>query len=69
MLLQQHLVVVERSFNHNCIVKGFGKTPDEAARKVFSRAREYGEWDATKTYPKAKKPEPGTEKGSPRDER
>lgn len=56
MLLQQHLVVVERSFNHNCIVKGFGKTPEEAARKVFSQAREYGEWDATKTYPKAKKP-------------
>lgn len=55
MLQQQHLVVVERSFKHNCIVKGLGKTPEEAARKVFSRAREYGEWDATKTYPKAKK--------------
>ncbi|MEG4838393.1 hypothetical protein [Microcoleus sp. B9-D4] len=56
MLQQQHLVVVERSFNPNCIVRGFGKTPQEAARKVFDRAREYGYWDATKTYPKAKNP-------------
>lgn len=70
MLLQpQHLVVVERSFNPNCIVKGFGKTPEKAAEKVWSYRRDYGYWDATKTYPKAKSPEPGTEKGSPRDDR
>jgi hypothetical protein len=73
MLQQQHLIVVERSFNHKCIVRGFGKTPQEAARKVFDRAREYGYRDATKTYPKAEA-EPGTEKGlpekgSPRDDR
>ncbi|WP_333207566.1 hypothetical protein [Microcoleus sp. SVA1B1] len=70
MLLQpQHLVVVERSFNRNCTVKAFGKTPEEAAEKVWNYRREYGYWDATKTSPKAKSPEPGTEKGSPRDDR
>lgn len=69
MLQQQHLVVVERSFNPNSIVRGFGKTAEEAARKVFDRAREYGYWDATKTYPQVKAEEPGPERGSPRDDR
>ncbi len=69
MLQQQHLIVVERSFNPNCTVKGFGKTPGEAAEKVWSYRRDYGYWDATKTYPKAKKPEPAVPKGSGRDDR
>ncbi|MEG5092605.1 hypothetical protein QUB31_09780 [Microcoleus sp. B13-B4] len=74
MLLQpQHLVVVERSFNPNCFVKGFGKTAQEAAEKVWNQRRAFGYWDATKTYPKPKAEElgeePGTEKGSPRDDR
>ncbi|MEG4857067.1 MULTISPECIES: hypothetical protein [unclassified Microcoleus] len=68
LLQQQHLVVVERSFNPNCIVRGFGKTAQEAARKVLEQAREYGYWDATKTYPKAKSPEPAVPKGSGRDD-
>ncbi|MEG4110216.1 hypothetical protein QUA04_29785 [Microcoleus sp. S13_C5] len=69
MLQQQHLIVVERSFNPNCTVKGFGKTPGEAAEKVWNSRRDYGYWDATKTYPKAKNPEPAVQKGSGRDDR
>ncbi len=68
MLQQQHQIVVERSFNHNCTVKAFGKTAGVAAEKVWNNRRNLGYWDATKAYPK-EKPEPGTEKGSPRDDR
>ncbi|MEG3841024.1 hypothetical protein [Microcoleus sp. herbarium14] len=51
ILQQQHQIVVERSFNPNCTVTAFGKTATEAADKVLNNAREYGYWDATKTYP------------------
>jgi len=67
MLQQQHQIGVERSFNPNCTVKAFGKKPGEATKKVYGR-RDLRYWDATKAYPK-EQPEPGTEKGSPRDDR
>lgn len=52
MLLQtEYPIVVEREFNRNLIVRGFGKTAEEAAKKVFASARDYGYWDATKAYP------------------
>lgn len=60
MLQQQHQIVVERSFNPNSTVVAFGKTAQEAADKVFNAAREYGYWDATKTYPVETAPDPGT---------
>ncbi len=64
MLQQQHQIVVEREFNPNCTVTAFGKTATEAADKVLSNAREYGYWDATKTYPvetnSETAPDPGT---------
>jgi hypothetical protein len=61
MLQQQHQIVVERSFNHNSTVTAFGKTAQEAADKVFKAEREYGYWDATKTYPVTETaPDPGT---------
>jgi len=53
MLLQtEYPIVVERKFNQKAIVRGFGKTADEAANKVFASARDYGYWDATRAYPK-----------------
>ncbi|WP_445244498.1 hypothetical protein [Microcoleus sp. OTE_8_concoct_300] len=52
MLLQtEYPIVVEREFNRNLIVRGFGRTADEAAKKVFESAREYGYWDAKAAYP------------------
>ncbi|MEG4497043.1 hypothetical protein QUB05_07535 [Microcoleus sp. F10-C6] len=68
--LQSHQIVVERSCNPPSIVTGFGKTPQEAVQQVLDNARAYGYWDVTMAYPKAQAPsEPGTEKGSPRDDR
>ncbi|PSB49773.1 hypothetical protein C7B67_16485 [filamentous cyanobacterium Phorm 6] len=64
ILQQQHQIVVERKFNPNSTVVAFGKTAEEAADKVFEQAREYGYWDATKTYPvetnSETAPDPGT---------
>ncbi len=66
MLQQQHQIVVEREFNPNCTVTAFGKTAEEAADKVLASSREYGYWDATKTYPVEKNSEPAPETGSDR---
>ncbi|MEG4803541.1 hypothetical protein QUB63_22530 [Microcoleus sp. ARI1-B5] len=69
ILQQQHQIVVERSFNPNTSVKAFGKTAQEAADKVFAASREYGYWDATKTYPadpdsSEQAPKPGSSRRS-----
>ena len=57
----QHQIVVGRSCNPTITVKAFGKTAEEAADKVLSQAREFGYWDATKTYPVTETaPDPGT---------
>lgn len=60
MLQQQHQIVVERRFNPNSTVTAFGKTAKEAAGKVLDQAREYGYWDARKTYPVEPAPDSGT---------
>ncbi len=60
MLQQQHQIVVERKFNPNSTVTAFGKTALLAASKVLNNAREYGYWDATKTYPVETAPDSGT---------
>jgi hypothetical protein len=47
----EYPIVVQRQFSPNSIVRGFGKTAKEAARKVWDQRRDFGYWDAEKAYP------------------
>ncbi|MEG4406391.1 hypothetical protein [Microcoleus sp. MON2_D5] len=48
---QQFDVVVERSENPTVKTKGYGRTPDDAAKSVRRNATSYGYYDATAVYP------------------
>ena len=48
---REYPIVVERQFNRNSHVRGFGKTAVEATHKIWKQRRDLGYWDAQKAYP------------------
>ncbi|MEG4395461.1 hypothetical protein [Microcoleus sp. BROC3] len=51
----EYPIVVERQFNPNSQVRGFGGTAVEATQKIWDERRALGYWDAKKAYPLGQK--------------
>ncbi|MEG5034703.1 hypothetical protein [Microcoleus sp. AT3-D2] len=47
----EYPIVVERQFNPNSQVRGFGETAAAATQKIWDQRRDLGYWDARKAYP------------------
>ncbi|MEG4232991.1 hypothetical protein QUA40_12900 [Microcoleus sp. Pol11C3] len=73
----EYPIVVERQFNPNSQVRGFGETAAAATQKIWEQRRELGYWDAEKAYPqgqenlsvpetKSAKPEEAPKRGTGR---
>ncbi|MEG5063183.1 hypothetical protein QUB33_06115 [Microcoleus sp. B3-A4] len=52
---REHPIVVERQFNPDSQVRGFGETAAQATQKIWEQRRDLGYWDARKAYPQGQK--------------